>query len=433
MGVEFNPKALDIFRNAQFNNENTIANLDGDGLKSGGIYKKDIRVFFRSKDEKRANNEVRTALLRSLGEAFNISGMKKDGDKVSFSREFMAQLEKILGSDVLKSGDFGINGSGKVASGKPLTQRRINAILTKAALVGKSEYNYETYKVKMAAVKAKITALDLEPTKIYLRDRALQHFDAVEKLMTFMEEDLDTLIETNFEYDSSDKDSDNDKNVPFVMNNRIKGSYSQKPLTSIAMVTNYVQEKTGQLFHIQENILGNGKIARMDDLTEPDTQITDYLRRAMQAFVTTSLDLYFESEQSDDLEGYLTELGSAAPCIEGKTTALTEFMLSKAATHNSDQNLDQCIGREIAAIVKNNPSMEEWKDMAPIIKKNLVGVTRPITVPVKTTIVTKDNETLENTTFKPLLDKNNKPVVRPVTEEDIDRLGQACLDAIYEM
>lgn len=36
MPIEFNAAALNAFRNAQFQNENTVANLDGKELKAGG-------------------------------------------------------------------------------------------------------------------------------------------------------------------------------------------------------------------------------------------------------------------------------------------------------------------------------------------------------------------------------------------------------------
>ena len=38
MPIEFNATALNAFRNAQFQDENTVANLDSKGLKSGGTF-----------------------------------------------------------------------------------------------------------------------------------------------------------------------------------------------------------------------------------------------------------------------------------------------------------------------------------------------------------------------------------------------------------
>ena len=74
-------------------------------------------------------------------------------------------------------------------------------------------------------------------------------------------------------------------------------------------------------------------------------------------------------------------------------------------------------------MVEKNPDLmesDDFKDFAEEIKKNLVGTIRPITVP---------QHTAGGIKFVPLMDGNNKPVVRAITAEDIDRLGQACIDA----
>ncbi len=147
-----------------------------------------------------------------------------------------------------------------------------------------------------------------------------------------------------------------------------------------------------------------------------------------------------DSENAGKLVDFLSELSGSWPCIEGKTSGLIEFKINSIpmddtgpiATHDNDQNLDLCIGREISAMVNENSNLSEWKDFAPTIKKNLVGVTRPITKPVKVTTQTKEGETLQSWKFVPVLDNNNKQVVRPITEKDIDDLGEACLDVIFE-
>lgn len=64
--------------------------------------------------------------MKALGKAFGLE-IQYDGDKASFSDDFMRKLEEILGDEFRRS-DFGIK-NGEVASGKPLTQRRIKAIV----------------------------------------------------------------------------------------------------------------------------------------------------------------------------------------------------------------------------------------------------------------------------------------------------------------
>lgn len=100
------------------------------------------------------------------------------------------------------------------------------------------------------------------------------------------------------------------------------------------------------------------------------------------------------------------------------------------ATHDKDQPLNQRIGREIAAIMQANPNAQEWKDVAAQVRKNLVGVIRPIDVPEKHVVSLNNGEELTTYQFKPLLGETGKPVVHAITEADIDALGEAVMDTI---
>ncbi len=128
--------ALNRFSYRAQDDANSIANLDSDNdgsIKQAGTYKGALRSVLRSSSEKASNNAIRTELLKSLGQAFHIEGMNDQGDgKVTFNKQFMDSLGKLFGAE-LKKEDFGIAADGSVASGKPLTNRRITAILQKAA------------------------------------------------------------------------------------------------------------------------------------------------------------------------------------------------------------------------------------------------------------------------------------------------------------
>ncbi len=117
---------------------NAIANLSQNGsVQQAGIYKGPLGAIFRSDTEKTNNNLVRTQLLKALGTALNISeGISEANGRVTFSSEFMAKLEQMIGVDVFKRGDFGVAGAnGEVTSGKPLTERRISAILQRVETI----------------------------------------------------------------------------------------------------------------------------------------------------------------------------------------------------------------------------------------------------------------------------------------------------------
>lgn len=252
--------------------------------------------------------------------------------------------------------------------------------------------------------------------------------------MDFMERDLDTLFDENFAYEP--KKPQEGKNFPYVMLSKLDGRHEEVPLTSIGMVTDYVQKTTGQLFHINENIIGKGSGARLEDLKDPPKEIAAYLKRAMTEFISTSIDTYLDCGKKGKLPQFISLMSSSWPCIEGKTTGITEFRLMNlpiddvgpAATHNDDQPLNQCIGREIAALVQKGNKADSWQDVAANVKKNLVGTIRPIDVPVKVPNGTGEDD--YEWKFEPLLDNEGKPVVRAITEADIDRLGEACMETI---
>ncbi|MBQ7177572.1 MAG: hypothetical protein IJS08_09170 [Victivallales bacterium] len=136
MAIEFNVTALDRFRNVEFgNNENTTAHITYSGdVEAGKVYGGKFSAIGRSREEEKANNQVRTELLKTLGNLFGLEGMTEANGKVTFSKAFMDKLEQMIGKD-FKREDFGIK-NGVVASGRPLTQRRINAILDKAEILG---------------------------------------------------------------------------------------------------------------------------------------------------------------------------------------------------------------------------------------------------------------------------------------------------------
>ena len=79
--------------------------------------------------------------------------MTEKGGKTRFSADFMAKLERILGRDVFKAADFKLNRDGSVSSGKPLTQRRIQAIVEKAGIYANTGFSVGAYRQKLESIK----------------------------------------------------------------------------------------------------------------------------------------------------------------------------------------------------------------------------------------------------------------------------------------
>ena len=192
--------------------DNTIVNVNDEGnLVANKKTFSSVNIFrwMRSSSTKAANNKVRTALLRSLGEAFGIEGATVGADgKTRFSKSFMDQLEKLLGADFKRS-DFGLDKNGVVSSGKPLTERRISAIVTRALAVGKGPFDAAAYRAKVdqmlkmaAATKVPEDLMDVLKERVAVLGHILDFFD---------DGGIDGLIEENDAYEP-DYDPDNDPN-----------------------------------------------------------------------------------------------------------------------------------------------------------------------------------------------------------------------------
>ena len=430
MSMEINTTHLAMFRDVKLGSENAIANVGTDGKsvvqnkELGSLFSR----LFRSKTEESLNNAARTALLKSLGQAFGLSGMTESGGTTKFSADFMKKLEGILGRDVLKTGDFKISSDGTVSSGKPLTKRRIDAIINKAVLVSPGAYNYADYKAKLDYVRTRLDAMPATMDKSDV-EGAKKKFNLAEKMMDFVKDEIPGLVVANDPDDIFDYDPTIDAPLMFKMRTE-GGGTRNAALNSFSAINSYVGERIGAPFHLQENIINKFNARLSDVKKDPKKQIPEYFKNVMTAYATTIIDLFIECEKLGKLDKFVKALNDYAICTEAKTSALIEFRLNEipsedgpVVTHNSDQPLDQCIGREIAAMVEKNPDLmesDDFKDFAEEIKKNLVGTIRPITVP---------QHTAGGIKFVPLMDGNNKPVVRAITAEDIDRLGQACIDA----
>ena len=425
MSMQIDTTKLGMFRNVQFGNDNAIANLGGN--KTSLVHNNEVSSnflgkLFRSKATKAQNNAARTELLRTLGQSFGLSGMTTSGGMTTFSADFIKKLEDIIGRDVLKTGDFKIMPDGTVASGNPLTQRRINAIVNKAIQASPGTYNYADYKMKLDYVNSRLATMPKGKV-----DDVIKRFQLVEKMMNFAKDEVPLLIDDNPEYELSD----GKKGMPFALRKLENGVHRKKELISLSMVNEYVSEMIGMPFHLAENIInGMAYGARLKDVEDPKTQIPAYFERVMTSYATTAIDLFIECEKLGKLDEFFTAITSFAICTEAKTAALIDFRLTAlpmdsdgpVATHNNDQPLHECIGREMMAMIEKDQNLsdsDDFKDFAAQIKKNLVGTVRPITEPYQTPHGIK---------FRPVLDGKGNPVVRAITAEDIDRLGQACID-----
>ena len=137
--ANINLTALDMFSTAKDWTADSIANLDGkNGIKKVGEYGGPLSALKRSDIEKTANNRMRTELLKALGNAFNMEVTTDNDGKARFNREFLRSLERKIGVEFRRD-DFKLDADGYVCSGRPLTARRIKAILTSVGLAAVKE------------------------------------------------------------------------------------------------------------------------------------------------------------------------------------------------------------------------------------------------------------------------------------------------------
>ena len=434
--MSFQISALDSFRNAALHGEDAIANLGKDGaVEQNGSYYGKIGAMFRLTPAKTANNAVRTELLRSLGNAFGLEGVGRNAKGVTtFSKAFMDKLADLLGP-AFKREDFGVGDDGTVSSGRPLTQRRISAIVSQATLAARGEFDAAIYRAKLGSINE--TLAKMPPDTKYV-DSVKSYFAYAGKCLDFLENDFERLIQENPDWSEHRAKTDPDYDVPpfcFVR----PGQYEGEPCANRTLFVNYIAYDSSIKPVLHYELYDLPK-----ELKTPEDVKTlkDYVRNTIRMFIQTSTDLFLDAQKAGKLPELMFKIDdNSGACMDDKASRPGQWRkdlglmgandLSGVAMHDKDQPLNQCIANVISAIVKANPdNVGEWKDVANQVKQDLVGVIRPIDVPEIVTSRSKDGEELVEHKFRPLIGETGKPVVRAITEADIDAIGPAVLDTI---
>ena len=439
MAIELNSAALNVYRNAAFADEKTILNNDGEGIKANGVYSGALSALTRSSEEKAANNAVRTELLKALGRAFNVKGITEEDGKVTFSKDFMMRLEKILGAD-FKRGDFGLNSKGEVSSGKPLTMRRVQAIVKKADLVGNGSFSLPVYENKLDAIKAALgyTKLSADQFKEAARqDPLARAFLMASNILDFLKFESEQTLGLNPEYEFAlecGEDFDGPKLQYF---DRVADEH--KPFSNLNDYDLYLQSRIGAVMHFENAGF---------DRTKPETivKLKTYISGIAQLYLKRVVDNYFDAKAEGKLPEYFDHINkNSGVCLEDRCGRLDEFvqkhLVSKdemdiAAAAEAKRVADTALNggkpteaeRLVYDVIEELGQTDEalaesdnWADFAEKAKARLVGKTATVTVP----------ELQDDTyVFTPAME-DGKAAVRPLTAEDIDRLGPACLANIF--
>lgn len=469
MAIEFNVSAMDRFRNADLgNNEEMMARIGpGGDVERAGIYGGRISAIGRGDDVKRANNRVRTELLKTLGNLFGLSGMTQSNGKVTFSQAFMDELERLLGRD-FKRWDFEIK-NGEVSSGKPLTLRRINAIFDKAEIAAAEARRtggikgapaqpkelYANYFAKLEEVKTDLGLAGLTPAQRRAKleeNPSLKIFVRIEKSLDYLMNELDverepgeddtSALRSTHLYDNHvnlyDEDPETFDGGPrFEFKDPATGKYYS--LSNSDDLNNLNQQIWrrcgGTLIHTERVLID----LRFGTSIEP---LKKYIVNTIKMFVMKGIDTYLEAKRQHKLDLYMEHIKKPGACMEDQGSKFQEFedkhlveaqpldkkeieRLERIANQSVESEGPQKADKLICDTLADLPIFEEkdeWdEELATALKEKLVG---------KTCQMMTSEKTPHGTKFRPAENINGEPVVKKLTAEDIDILGPACFDSI---
>ena len=459
MSVEFRPSALSAFKSIDFGNADAIVNIDSNKkLTQNGKLGFFLWRPFRSSETQAKNNEARTALLKSLGQAFNLEGVSQSNGKTVFSKDFMDQLEKILGKE-FKRGDFGVGDDGTVTSGKPLTERRIKAIIANAEKYASADSVSGAAPVKTHSITGGLRKDDVYAPlldKVATINKEIKNapehvvnfFARVEKTIDFLYNELD--VEQDPEKDADTDPSALRIKTEFKINKDFglvrDGEPTQfeyydynegkfKDLKSTYDYQNEILFKRvgGEFFHLER---ANFNLETSESI-EP---LKKYIINTAMTFVKQSINTYFACKESGKMEEFYSHLRAPGACLEQQGLNMIEFqgktlhpddvmslddarMLSNAAEGKPidlpKNAVDQFM--EVFIDLEDEPFFNEnWnKDLADRVKEELVGK--------QCTMQDFDAPHELGKKVPELIGKNNMPVVKTLTAEMVDDIGKKVL------
>ena len=194
----------------------------------------------------------------------------------------------------------------------------------------------------------------------------------------------------------------------------------------------------GQVFHLNWS---GSKGLTFEDL-EKDKR---YLYNTTQLVVQKMVDLYFECKKAGKLGAFMSFLDNQLEgCMEEKGSRLNKFeeqhfgrqdveegQMSTAQIAELERIADAPVGapvdkqiygviEELQKIDPKYKELDKWEDFAKPVQDKLLGKNATI-------MIFTFDEKRDQYKFEPLLDNKGQPVVRPLTKEDLDQMGPACL------
>ncbi|MCR5084981.1 MAG: hypothetical protein K6A65_05705 [Succinivibrionaceae bacterium] len=428
MTVDFNESALSKFEHLNLDNQNAIVTQGQDQqLQSTQNLGSNPLRWIRSDATQQANNAVRTELLKSLGEAFGIKqGIGQDGQgRTTFSKDFMNKLKSLLGAD-LKAADFGVDeATGLVSSGKPLTKRRIDAIMAQATafkeLSGESiSQNLDAFQSKF---KAMIKDLDSPGTKELIsklpvsdgqRQKLQEGLRSIQSCLNFASQGgASSLIA---------KDDQAMYNDPSLGNRfQVRDAETNKfvPLNKFGDINEQFMKQTGLTIKLGGN---RGIDSFSYSYSESnydhsdDGSIVSGMRneidKKVDQYTSGLLDTYMLSKQAGNLDRFLTLLAGAGDSIEERIGLINGFKEVEINSVGIKEFYKNNLGTALTAIInearKDDPKAP-WESIREKAYDQLRGKKAAIA-------------NLSKFGFTPVPVGGNA-MVKVITMADIERLG----------
>ena len=487
--MSVNLAALDMFRTAKDWTADSIANLDGgNAIKKAGEYGGAFSALGRSKIEKAANNEMRTELLKALGDAFGLQVLTDNDGKARFTRDFLRTLERNIGAE-FKRDDFKLDADGYVCSGRPLTARRIKAIIAKvtsatlgpgtsgssAGKAGKSGKSagagksgpvktqfglrkeiYNPYFDKLDVIKGKIRQAKAP-------EHVQKFYARIEKSLDYLANQLDTdrleegaddcsALRNTMEYqfgviELGEKprpdmnkfeyyDPKQGKYVPL----KSTGDFSQNCLWHAI---------GGGLIHLERatHVNENGDKVTFNTRKSPDIQpLRKYIADTLRLLVSKAIDLYFASEEAGKLDEFFNHLHNPGACIEDQGMHLVlfegEHLTKGDAVSAEDARVYNLIADGKAPDLPDDSvhqfmdvlidfEGEKWCSKDAGWNKQLADTMKAELRGKKCVMQDFDAPHELGAKVPELLDKNGLPVVKVLTDELIDELGPKILKEYF--
>ena len=299
MAIMFNPQALSAFAKVNFGADDAIANLgENNSLVQNGNRGLGVFAKIRFTSTKANNNAVRTEFLKALGQAFEIEGVNEQGDKTRFSDQFMNRLEEILGP-AFKRDDFGIK-DGAVDSGKPLTQRRITAIIKAASAKSESGYDANVYSAKVDAIADALNNKDPNAPSTLAGHR---YVNSMRRTIAFLESDLEG-------FDAACPNIDNlDKIKDFIFKKTKLFIYPEE-------LTDFLE---------RANALAKPGEDPVEGKRERRAQIKTFLIDRLQTAVKTTVDICLKAIEAGKLDDCMDVISNASDLVKYIMRDIEEF------------------------------------------------------------------------------------------------------------